>query len=164
MDVIEEFSGKVRGRGLSVVLPEGRDERIIRAARRIRDLDIARPIVLGKAERIAAACEAAGMGLDGIETLDPWKNEKLDAYAEKYIEGRNDITHAVARRILRRPVFYAGMMVACGDADVAVGGAATATAVLIQAAVLTAGLIEGVETPSSYFLMVVPKFLGQTDK
>jgi len=61
-------------------------------------------------------------------------------------------------------LFYAGMMVACGDADTAVGGVAGATAILIQAGVLTVGLIPGIKTPSSYFLMVIPNFLGEEDK
>jgi phosphate acetyltransferase len=56
------------------------------------------------------------------------------------------------------------MMVACDDADAAVGGVASATATVIQAAVLTVGLAAGVKTPSSYFLMVIPEFLGAKDK
>jgi phosphate acetyltransferase len=56
------------------------------------------------------------------------------------------------------------MMVACGDADTAVGGVAGATAILIQAGVLTVGLIPGIKTPSSFFLMVIPNFLGEKDK
>jgi phosphate acetyltransferase len=63
-----------------------------------------------------------------------------------------------------KPLFYGGMMVACGDADTAVGGVASATATLIQAGVLTVGLVPGIKTPSSYFLMVIPKFLGEKDK
>jgi phosphate acetyltransferase len=55
-------------------------------------------------------------------------------------------------------------MVACGDADTAVGGVASATATLIQAGVLTVGLADDIETPSSFFLMVVPNFLGEKDK
>ena len=55
-------------------------------------------------------------------------------------------------------------MVACGDADTAVGGVASATSTLIQAGVLTVGLAPGIETPSSFFLMVIPDFLGEKDK
>jgi phosphate acetyltransferase len=65
---------------------------------------------------------------------------------------------------LRKPLFYGGMMVAAGDADTAVGGVASATATLIQAGVLTVGLLPGIKTPSSYFLMIVPDFLGEKDK
>jgi len=164
MDIISSFKEKVRGENLSVVLPEGRDERIILAARRLKDEDIAQPIVLGKPEQLEAAIEKAGVELDGIRTIDPKKSDKLDVYAEKYSRQRDGISAAVAKRIVVKPLFYAGMMVSCGDADIAVGGVASATSILIQAGVLTVGLIPGIKTPSSYFLMVIPSFLGEEDK
>jgi len=164
MDIISSFKEKVRGKNLSVVFPEGRDERIIRAARRLKDEDIAQPIVLGKPEPIEAAIEKAGVDLDGIRTINPKQNDKLDVYAEIYSRQRDGISVAVAKHIVVKPMFYAGMMVACSDADTAVGGVASATATFIQAGVLTVGLIPGIKIPSSYFLMVIPSFLGQKDK
>ncbi len=164
MDIISSFREKVRGKNLSVVLPEGRDKRIIQAARRLKDQDIAQPIVLGKPAQIEAAIEKAGVNLDSIKTINPKQSDKLDAYAEKYSRRREGISPAVARRIVVKPLFYAGMMVACGDADTAVGGVAGATAILIQAGVLTVGLAPGIKTPSSFFLMVIPNFLGEKDR
>jgi phosphate acetyltransferase len=55
-------------------------------------------------------------------------------------------------------------MVKCGHADAMVGGIATATATVIQAGSLCVGMAEGIRTASSYFLMVVPEYLGRTDK
>jgi phosphate acetyltransferase len=164
MDIISSFRERARGKDLSVVLPEGRDERIVQAARRLRDESIARPIVLGKPEQIEAAIEKAGVNMEGIETIDPKTSGKLDVYAERYSHRRKDISVAVARHVVVKPLFYAGMMVACGDADAAVGGVAGATATLIQAGVLTVGLAPGIKTPSSCFLMVIPNFLGEKDK
>jgi len=164
MDIISSFRKRARGESLSVVLPEGRDERIIQAARRIKDEDIARPIVLGKPEQIEAAVAKAGVDLDGIETINPKQSDKLDTYAEIYSGNREGISVDVARHVVVKPLFYGGMMVACGDADTAVGGIAGATATLIQAGVLTVGLAPGIKTPSSYFLMVIPSFLGEKDK
>jgi len=164
MNIISNFKKRVRGKGLSVVFPEGSDQRIIRAARILKDEDIAQPIVLGKPEQIKAAIESSGITLDGIKTINPGQNDKLDAYAEKYIAGRDDISTAVAKRIVAKPLFYAAMMVACDDADTAIGGVASATATFIQAAVLTIGLAPGIKTPSSYLLMIIPKFLGESDK
>ncbi len=69
MDIIDSFKKNVRGKNFSVVLPEGNDERIIQAARIVKDQEIARPIVLGKAEKIAEAVEKAGISFDGIESL-----------------------------------------------------------------------------------------------
>jgi len=164
MDIINSFRKRARGENLSVVLPEGRDERIIQAARRLKDEDIARPIVLGRPEQIEAAVAKAGVNLDGIETINPKESEKLDAYAERYSRRREGIPVAVAKHVVVKPLFFGGMMVACGDADTAVGGVAGATATLIQAGVLTVGLAPGIKTPSSYFLMVIPDFLGEKDK
>jgi len=164
MDLINSFREKVQGKNLTVVLPEGRDERIVCAARRLKDEHIARPIVLGTPEQLEAAVEKAGVDLHGIDTINPKASGKLDGYAEYYSRHRDGISAAVARHVVVKPLFYGGMMVACGDADTAVGGVASATATLIQAGVLTVGLAPGIQTPSSYFLMVVPNFLGEKDK
>jgi len=164
MDIVEQFKTQAQSRNLSVVLPEGNDERIIAAARILKDQKIAQPIVLGKPDKIETAAKKANISMDGITTINPRENEKIAAYTEKYIEGRDDISPGVAKRMIMKPLFYGGMMVACGDADTAVGGVAHATATLIQAGVLTVGLAPGIKTASSYFLMVIPKFLGETDK
>ncbi|UCG57544.1 MAG: phosphate acetyltransferase [Phycisphaerales bacterium] len=164
MDIVSSFKEKIIGRNLSVVLPEGRDERVIQAALRLRNEDLAQPIVLGKDEQLEAAIEKAGVGLDGIQTINPKESDRLDAYAERYSRQREGIEVTIARRIVVKPLFYAGMMVACGDADAVVGGVAGATATVIQAGVLTIGLTPTIEAPSGFFLMVVPDFLGEKDK
>ncbi len=164
MDIISRFAQRARGKGLCVVLPEGRDERIILAARRLKDENIARPIVLGKPEQVESAIQKAGVKLEGIETINPQKSDKLEFYAEKYSSQREGISVEVARHVVVKPLFFGGMMVACGDADTAVAGVASATATLIQAGMLTVGLVPGIQTPSSYFLMVIPSFLGEKDK
>jgi len=164
MDISSCFKQKVSGKGLSVVFPEGNDERIIRAARILKDDGIAEPILLARPEQTKVATENAGFSLDGVRTVDPGHSDKLDAYVEKYIEGRDNISPSVARRMVAKALFYSGMMVACGDADAAVGGVASATSTLIQAATLTIGLAAGIKTVSSYFLMIIPSFLGQRDK
>ncbi len=164
MKLIESYSDRVRGRGLSVVLPEGYDDRVVRAAREIKDESLGIPILLGKPEKIDAAAAAAGVNVNDIDMIDPKASGKLDSYSEKYVGGRTDINAAVARRLVMKPAFYAGMMVASGDADIAVGGAATATVTMIQAGTLTVGLLPGLETASSCFLMVIPDFQGEADK
>jgi phosphate acetyltransferase len=56
------------------------------------------------------------------------------------------------------------MMVRAGDGDGMVAGAASATASVIQAASLTIGFQQGLSTPSSYFVMIIPEFMGRKDK
>jgi phosphate acetyltransferase len=164
MGIIESFTEKARGKNLSVVFPEGRDERIVRAARRLKDDAIAEPVVLGSPEQIEAAVGSAGVNLDGIAVINPKENAKLDAYAEQYSLKREGISVSVARRLVSKPLAFAGMMAASGDGDAVVGGVAGATASVITAGVLTMGLAEGINTPSSFFLMIIPDFLGEKNK
>jgi len=150
MDIIREYKDKVAAGNFSVVLPEGGDERVIAAARRLKDEHIAEPIVLGKPDQIAAAVDAAGVSLDDITTENPRNSPRLDDYAAAYAAARGDVPSNVARRVVMKPAFFGGMMVAC--------------ATMIQSGMLTVGLMEGLSTPSSYFLMVIPQFQGTTDK
>lgn len=163
MGIVDKFVEQAKARAGSVVLPEGGDERIVQAARQIKDDGIADPILLGPAEEVQAAAKQAGMSLDGIRVIDPKTSDKLEAYTDVYAKNR-DMNPKVARRMVRRAVFYGGMMVAQGDADTMVAGIAHATATVIQAGALTVGYAPGIMTASSFFLMVIPDFQGQKDK
>ena len=114
------------------MFPEHGDERIAAAAQRLRDLDLAEPILLA----------------------NPEASDRLDAYVAAYLEGRPDASPKVARRLAAKPLFHAGLMVNAGDADAMVAGAATTTARVIEAGMLTVGLAPDCRTPSSFFLML----------
>jgi phosphate acetyltransferase len=152
---LERIFQEARRRNVRVVLPEGHDPRIAAAASRLQSERLARPILLGGPEHIAAAAAAAGVDLAGIEQRDPSDNPRLEAYVAAYSASRR-LVAGVARRLVRKPLFHAGMMVAQGDAETFVAGADHATASVIQAGGLTVGFAPGIETPSSYFLMLVP--------
>jgi phosphate acetyltransferase len=124
---------RIRGRGLRVVFPECADERIVAAAQRLRDLDLALPIL----------------------PVNPEASDRLDAFAAAYLAGRSDANPKIARRLAAKPLFHAGLMVRTGDADAMVAGAAHPTARVIEAAMLTIGLAPGITTPSSFFLMTL---------
>ena len=134
MDVVRSCLEKIRGRGLRVVFHEGGDERIVAAAKRLRDEGIAEPIVLG---------------------ADLDSSPRLDAYAALYVQGRPDANPKLARRIAAKPLFHAGLMVKAGDADAMLAGVAHPTARVIEAGMMTVGLAGGVSTPSSFFLMAL---------
>jgi phosphate acetyltransferase len=163
MDLLEQLIAAAKARSQTVVLPEGDDARVLRAARRLVDEGIAKPVLLGAPAELMAAAGRAGVALDGIDTVDPETNEKLDAYAEAYAAGRDKVDAKVARRLLRKPLYHGALMVRAGDAAAMVAGAANPTRRVIEAGLLGVGLAEGIGTPSSFFLMVVPGFEGQRD-
>lgn len=160
MDVIQGLIDTARKRRLRVVLPEGEDARIVAAARRLKDEGIATPIVLGAPEVV----RAAGVDLDGLTVIDPRTDARLEAYGAACAKGREKMTTAMATRLVSKPLYFAGMMVRQGDADAMVAGAANPTRRVIEAGLMTIGLADGIALPSSYFLMVVPDFLGQGPK
>ncbi len=163
MSKIAGFIEAAKRRSLTVVLPEGKDERVIAAARRMKDEGIAQPLLLGDEAAIQSAATAIGVGLDGIRLINPADSDQLEAYTQAYVADR-DLNPKVALRMVKRPLYFAGMMVAQGDAHTMVAGVATPTALVIQAGVLTVGLAEGIETPSSFFLMILPNFQGTQNK
>ncbi len=102
MSVVETCLAQIRGRGLRVVFPEAEDERILAAARCLRDEDLADPIL----------------------PANPESSDRLDAYAALYLRHRPDTNPKVARRLAAKPLFHAGLMVKAGDADAMVAGVA----------------------------------------
>jgi phosphate acetyltransferase len=160
MDLIQQLAAAVKGGGLTVVLPEAGDARVLQAARRLVDETIAIPIVLGGAEEIERAAQEASVSLSGLRIVEPGEAEQFDRYAAAYAAERG-LKESVARRMVARPVVFGGMMVAKGDADTMVAGVATATANVIQAGALTVGYAPGITTVSSFFLMIMPEFRGR---
>lgn len=163
MDLVSQLMQKAKGSKGSVVLPEGSDDRILTAARRLKDEGIADPIVLGTPEQIQEAAQKAGVSADGIETHNPKDSPMIGLYAQAYAQKRG-VDIKIATRMVKKPLFFGGMMVASGDAHTMVGGVASATASVIQSGALTVGYAPGINTASSFFLMVIPDFQGQKDK
>ncbi len=160
MNLIDRLYDVAREKVRRVVLPEGSDPRVLQAAVRLRDEQLADPVLLGPADQIQSAAREARLSLDGLVCHDPADDPLLDELVEAY-RARRDVKAGIARRMVRRPLFFGGMLVARGRADAMVAGVAHATATVIQAGVLTIGMGEGIETPSSFFLMVLPEFNGQ---
>lgn len=146
--------------GLKVVLPEGEDERVLAAAARLRAENIATPILLGGEEAISSAAAGAGVSLGGLAIIDPKHDIRLQSYGATLAEARPAMTAAMRIRLVAKPLYFAGMMVRQGQAHAMVAGAANPTRRVIEAGLMTIGLAPGIALPSSYFLVIVPDFLG----
>jgi phosphate acetyltransferase len=127
VDPLRALFERARRRPRRIVLPEAEDARIVEAARRLEAEGLAKPVLLS-AEMLATG----------------------GRYANLYPGNPK-----VAERALKRPLFFAGMMVKAGDADAMLAGATCPTARVIEAGLMTIGLAPGIRTPSSFFLMVL---------
>jgi len=153
---LARISARVAGRGLRLVLPEGEDRRILQAARILYDQHGVQSSLLGRPEAIRQAAGANGMSLDGLSILVPAAHPDFSEFAALYRQARPGSSDAVARRLLQKPLFFSGMMVKTGIADAVLAGATCPTARVVEAALMTVGLAAGIESPSSYFVMLLP--------
>jgi len=163
MDLIQEFIDKARKNPAKIVFPEGSDERIMRASVKAKEMAIAEPVLLGDKEEIKKIASAHNLLLEGIPVISPRENDYIEKYAKIYAAARG-IREVIARKLVRKPLAFAGMMVKTGDAGGMVAGVSSATASVIQAASLTIGFAKGLSVPSSFFIMVIPHFRGEKDK
>jgi phosphate acetyltransferase len=143
-----------------IVLPESDDDRILRAARRLVDESLASPILSGEAGVLESAARSLGVSFAGIEVRSPASDPRLAAYAAMLAARRAKMLASTATRLLAKPLYFAGAMVAAGDAAAMVAGVANPTRRVIEAASMTIGMAAGIATPSSFFLMQVPNASG----
>jgi len=122
--VMRSLTTRASSKPQRLVFPEGQDERILKAAQTLVDEGIAKPILLGTFERVAATAAAADVSLDGIEVVDPETDKRAPAYAELLwrLRQRKGITESSAAHLVSHPNYFASLMVAAGDADALVGG------------------------------------------
>ena len=161
MDILKGLTERAKKNQRRVALPEAEDERVILAAIKLARDGIAKPVLIGNKNDISASLESHRASLDGISIEDPSDSERLAFFAELYLEARPKASNKVAQRLLRKPLFFAALMVKAGDADALIAGAANPTARVLEAGLMGIGTSEAIDTPSSFFLMVVPGEKGQ---
>lgn len=127
-----------------IVFPEGSDERIIAAAARLAQEGLIEPVLIGAGSTGVPA---------GVRCIQP----DAKKYANLYHERRRTkgITQTEAAEISARPLYFAALMVAAGDADGFVGGAVNTTAETVRASLHCIGTRPGVKTVSSVFISAV---------
>jgi len=164
MDLIAELFNHARADLRKVVLPEGEDERVLAAACRLHEQRIAIPIILGSEEALTQTAGRASLDVSGLEIIDPRNDARLNSYALACAATRQSLTPGMATRLVAKPLYFGGMMVCQDDAAAMVAGAMNPTRRVIEAGLLTIGLAAGIALPSSYFLMLIPNYLGQGEK
>ncbi len=160
MNLIEALIEAARAQPGRVVLPEATEPRVLAAARRLLELEMAEPLLVGPQAAVRKAAAEQAISLEGLTVVDPSEDPRLDDYAERYLQGRPKSNAKVARRLMGKPLFFAAMMVKSGDGEALVAGASHPTAKVIEAGLMGVGLAPGIGTPSSFFLMMLPDFLG----
>ena len=157
-EVMRDLVLRARKDPRTIVFPEGESERVIRAAAQIIDEGVARPVLIGRAERVREAAERLGADLDGVRIIDLRDEEERRArYAEAFYarRQRRGVTRADARERMQKPVYFGCMMVKEGEADGLVGGAEAYYPETIRPALETIGTDADVERVAGLYMMVL---------
>jgi malate dehydrogenase (oxaloacetate-decarboxylating)(NADP+) len=140
-----------------IVFPEGHNPVVLRAARSIADQHIARPVLVGNAERIRPELAQLGLAHDAFEIVDPRTSSRAGDYAAELfsLRRRKGITPAHARDMMQDPTSFALMMVRSGDAEGFVGGVERGYPETIRPALQIVGLRDGVSRLSALHLLLL---------
>ena len=114
-----------------IVLPEGNDERIIRAASRLLEMDVVAISVIGNKKQIESKVLELGLFFDfsKVQIINPIESEHFDDYVNTYYELRKakNVTIEMAKDLMEDVSYFGTMMVYKGHADGMVSGAAHTT-------------------------------------
>lgn len=138
----------------TIVLPEGNDERTLKAAQEILKLGAAALIILGDADEIGSA----GYDLAGAEIINPRTSTLREELAEKLHEIRaaKGMTPEAALELMDDELYFGVMLVKTGRADGMVAGACHSTGNVLRPCLQILKTAPGAKLVSSFFIMVVP--------
>ncbi len=138
-----------------IVLPEGKDDRILKAAGQLLRRGLADLTILGRESRIRSRAAELGVDLDAAQVIDPRTSTLRDQFAVQYAQLRahKGVTVEQAREIIGDESYFGTMLVYCGMVDGMVSGAAHTTAHTVRPALEIIRTAPGISTVSSVFLM-----------
>ncbi|MEA3500618.1 MAG: phosphate acetyltransferase [Candidatus Marinimicrobia bacterium] len=141
-----------------LLLPEAKDERIIKAAAEISKLNIAKVTLLGNEDEIKNAKNTKGISLDKVNFIIPEKSNDFNDYVNTYMELRKKkgIQKEEAVETIKDPTFFAAMMLKNNLADICISGAMNPTSHVLKAGLRIVKMEEGISTMSSDIFMFSP--------
>jgi phosphate acetyltransferase len=138
-----------------VVLPEGTEERILRAAEVVLRRGVARLTLLGPPDDVFKKARELGLDLGNAEVIDPATSPLRDGFAQEYarLRAHRGVTLDAALDTVSDVNYFGTLMVHTGRADAMVSGATHPTADTIRPAFEIIKNVPGVSVASSVFFM-----------
>jgi malate dehydrogenase (oxaloacetate-decarboxylating)(NADP+) len=159
-EIMRTLINKAKADPRRVVLPEGEEDKILRAAQILMDEKIAIPILLGDKEEIYNRIEELGLDLNGVQIIDPMTDSRRGEYIDAFFElrQRKGVTRAEAKRLIKKNRnYYGAMMVEKGDADALLSGIAHHYPDTIRPALEIIGKQDGLSKVHGMYMLVFKK-------
>jgi phosphate acetyltransferase len=158
MDLLSSIKKNAQLHFKRIVLPEGTEERTLKAADIVIEEGIAKIILIGNPAKIQEM--AKGFGLKNIAKatiIDPIQHAKKETYIDLMVELRKTkgLTRSNAMKLVEDPLYLATIMIKNGDADGEVAGAMNATGDVLRPAFQFVKTMPGISVVSGAFIMIL---------
>lgn len=159
MELLDRIKENAKKQNKRIVLPEGYEERNIKAADKAIEEGLAQIILIGDPEQISSNAKQFGLkNLSKAKIVNPKSHDRKDHYIDMMVELRKSkgMTKEEASRLIEDPLYLGVMMIKAGDADGEVSGADHATGDVLRPAFQFVRTAPGISVVSGAFLMIVP--------
>ena len=156
---IDEINRKARLDKKTIVLPEAEDDRTLKAAAKVLELNTADLILLGNEDRVKKDAARLNVDISGVKIIDNETSPDIDRYAENLYDLRKAkgmTLEAAKEALLKDKTTYGMMMVKLGDADGLVSGACHSTADTLRPALQIIKTAPGKKLASAVFIFEIP--------
>jgi phosphate acetyltransferase len=159
MDLLDRIKQNAKKHNMRIVLPEGNEERTIKAADIAIGEELARIILIGDPSEINSHAEKLGLkNISKALIVDPKTHSKKDQYIDLMVELRKSkgMTREEASRLIEDPLYLGVLMIKSGDADGEVSGAVHSTGDVLRPAFHYVKTAPGISVVSGAFIMILP--------
>lgn len=164
MELLNKIHNMAKKAGKTIVLPEGTEERTIKAADYVLEHGLAKIILLGNKNDILSLSKKYGLSnIDRAQIIDPVTFSDKDNYAKKLYELRKSkgLTLDEAGKLAEDPLYLATLLIKEGKADGEVAGADNATGDVLRPAFQIVKTLPNVSAVSGAFIMILPEHKKQ---
>ncbi len=158
MDFVQNIIQNAKTHQKHIVLPEGFEERTLKAADYVLANNIARLTIIGAPEDVTGKAKSLGLtNIGKANIIDPKNNPQKGAYVDLMLQLRKakGLTQADAERLIEDPLYLGTLMIKAGDADGEVAGAANATGDVLRPAFQYVKTLPGISVVSGAIFMLL---------
>lgn len=157
-DFMAQLLERARRSPRSIVFPESGEEKVLQAARKVLELGVAKPVLVGRTAEVEAAASAAGVSLEGIVVVDHTDPVVCAELIEAFRAVSDSFSEKSLQRKFKTPLNVAAAMVRCGKADCLAAGYNHPTGDIIYTSQVFIGMQPGISTISSLGIVEIPDF------
>lgn len=157
MDLMNEIVERAKANRQRIVLPEGTEERTLKAADQVLAEGVADLVILGNPAEIKTLADRLGLkNIDKATIIDPENHPKKEEYAELLCELRKKkgMTIEEARKLVVDPLYLGCLIIKAGDADGQLAGARNTTGDVLRPALQIIKTAPGITCVSGALLLI----------